>query len=68
MRIEYSEWNDKELSAEERLEQLFRLFSNILLHVSGDVAAAMVWMQYLDDQKGVLGERTLQEFKDKLNE
>lgn len=68
MKIAYSQWIERVMSAEERLEQLFRLFSSIMLYVNGDVDEAMEWMKYLDEQKQVLGGMTLQEFMDKLRE
>ena len=50
MIIRYSEWNNNELTGEERLQQLFRLFSYLLTKTSGDVDEALDWMSRLDEQ------------------
>lgn len=66
MIIRYSEWNDEQLSREERLEQLFRLFSYLLTKTSGDVDEALDWMSRLDERHGILGDMTMQQFIDAL--
>jgi uncharacterized protein with von Willebrand factor type A (vWA) domain len=66
MFIRYSEWNDDAMSRQERLEQLFRLFSYLLTKTSGDVDEALDWMSRLDEQYQVLGDMTMEEFIDEL--
>lgn len=66
MIIRYSEWHDDDLSREDRLEQLFRLFSYLLTKNSGDVDEALEWMNNIDDQYGILGEMTMQQFIEEL--
>lgn len=64
--LRYSEWNSDEVSRQQRLEQLFRLFSYLLTKTSGDVDEALEWMSRLDEQHGILGDMTMQEFIDEL--
>lgn len=64
--LHYSEWNGDEMSRQQRLEQLFRLFSFLLTKTSGDVDEALDWMSRLDEQHGILGDMTMQEFIDEL--
>lgn len=66
MLLRYSEWNNDEVSREERLQELFRLFSFILVKTSGDVDEALDWMSRLDEQYNVLGDMTMEEFIDEL--
>ena len=66
MIIRYSEWNDDSMSDNERLEQLFQLFSFLLTKTSGDVDEALDWMSRLDEQYSVLGNMTMEEFIDQL--
>ena len=62
----YSEWTDDSMSDDERLEQLFQLFSFLLTKTSGDVDEALEWMSRLDEQYSVLGDMTMEEFIDRL--
>jgi uncharacterized protein with von Willebrand factor type A (vWA) domain len=66
MIIRYSEWTDDSLTSQERLEQLFRLFSYLLTKTSGDVDEALDWMSRLDEQYNILGEMTMEQFIDEL--
>ncbi len=70
MRIEYSKWKPNESStAEERLQQLLGLFSQLLLTTSGDVNETLEWMRYLDEQYNIFGpDMTLDMFVDRLKE
>ena len=38
---------------EDRVEQLFGLFSQILIHTSVDVEKTLKWMRYIDQRQGV---------------
>ncbi len=70
MRITYSEWipGDSE-NAEDQLQQLLKLFSELLLRTSGDVMEALEWMRYLDEQYKIFGpDFTMDMFIDKLKE
>ena len=66
MDIRYTDWNGEELSREERLEELLKLFSYLLMKSSGDVDQALQWMDYLNQSRGILGEMTMQEFVEEL--
>jgi uncharacterized protein with von Willebrand factor type A (vWA) domain len=66
MIIRYSQWDDDSLSSDDRLEQLFRLFSYLLTKTSGDVDEALDWMSRIDEQYGILGDMTMQQFIDEL--
>jgi len=66
MILRYSEWNGDELTRQQRLEQLFRLFSYLLTKTSGDVDEALDWVSKLDEKYGLLGDMTMQEFIDAL--
>ena len=66
MDIRYTDWHGDELSREERLQELFKLFSYLLMKASGDVDEALRWMDYLDQSHGLLGELTMQEFVEEL--
>lgn len=66
MIIRYSEWTSDEMSRQERLEQLFKLFSYLLTKTSGDVDEALEWMSRLDEQYNILGDMTMQQFIDEL--
>ncbi len=66
MRIRYTDWNGDKLSREERLEELLKLFSYLLMKASGDVDEALRWIDYLDQSRGILGEMTMEEFIEEL--
>ncbi|MBS1913104.1 MAG: VWA domain-containing protein [Bacteroidetes bacterium] len=66
MTIRYSEWTGDAMSREERLQQLFRLFSYLLTKTSGDVDEALKWLSRIDEQYGILGDMTMQQFIDEL--
>ncbi len=66
MLLRYSEWNNEEVSHEERLQELFRLFSFILVKTSGDVDEALDWVSRLDEQYNVLGDMTMEQFIEEL--
>jgi uncharacterized protein with von Willebrand factor type A (vWA) domain len=66
MIIRYSEWTSDELTSQERLEQLFRLFSYLLTKTSGDVDEALDWMSRLDEQYNILGDMTMEQFINEL--
>lgn len=66
MRIRYFERDDAQLSREERLEKLLKLFTYLLMKTSGEVDDALEWIEYLDRQQGILGDITMQEFIDEL--
>ncbi|MGE3802093.1 MAG: VWA domain-containing protein [Candidatus Kapaibacterium sp.] len=66
MHIRYTDWNGDELSREERIEELLKLFSYLLMKSSGDVDQALRWMDYLNQSRGILGDMTMQEFVDEL--
>ncbi|MDB5034270.1 MAG: von Willebrand factor type [Chlorobi bacterium] len=66
MIIQYSEWADDFLSNQERLEQLFRLFSYLLTKTSGDVDEALEWMSRIDEEYNILGDMTMEQFIDEL--
>ncbi|HVZ38430.1 MAG TPA: VWA domain-containing protein [Candidatus Kapabacteria bacterium] len=66
MTIRYSEWAGDAMSREERLQQLFRLFSYLLTKTSGDVDEALEWLSRIDEQYGILGDMTMQQFIDEL--
>lgn len=68
MIIRYSQWTDDSQTSEERLEQLFQLFSYLLVKTSGDVDEALDWLSRVDEQYNVLGDMTMQQFIDKLKE
>lgn len=70
MHIEYSQWKPGESStAEERLQQLLGLFSQLLLTTSGDVNETLEWMRYLGEQYNIFGpDMTLDMFVDRLKE
>ena len=68
MQIRYSQWIEGALSAQQRLEKLFQLFSYLLMKTSGDVDEALNWMSYLDEQHNVLGDMTMEDFIEKLKE
>lgn len=60
MRIRYLEWNARAQSMEDRLKSLMNLFSYLLMKTSGDVDEAIRWMDYLNQNRGILGELTMQ--------
>lgn len=68
MRIRYSEWSADTQTDQERLEQLFKLFSYLLMKTSGDVDEALEWMSRLEEQYNLLGDMSMQEFIEKLNQ
>ena len=43
--IQYTKWIPRVDDVEDRLEQLFGLLSQILIHTSGDVEEALKWMR-----------------------
>ncbi len=70
MRLTYSKWIPNEsTTAEERLQQLLGLFSQLLLTTSGDVNETLEWMRYLGEQYNIFGpDMTLDMFVDRLKE
>lgn len=66
MDIRYIEWDGDAQSRDQRLEQLFKLFSYLLMKSSGDVDEALKWIEYLDEVRNILGDMTMQEFVDEL--
>lgn len=64
----YSRWDDTAQSAEERLQKLLDMFSYILLNVNMEMDSALDVMQQLDERYGVLGDMTMDEFKELLKE
>ena len=66
MHIRYTDWNGDFKDREERLQELFKLFSYLMMKSSGDVDQALQWMEYLDQTRGILGEMTMQEFVEEL--
>jgi Ca-activated chloride channel family protein len=69
MKFIYSKWTDQSLTDEQRLEQLFSLFSYILIQTNGDVDEALEWLQQIDDKYNLFDEKmTFGEFVDKLKE
>ena len=70
MRLSYSKWKPNESStAEDRLQQLLGLFSQLLLTTSGDVNETLEWMRYLGEQYNIFGpDMTLDMFVDRLKE
>ena len=51
--IQYTKWIPRVDDAEDRLEQLLGLLSQILIHTSGDVEEALKWMRYIDQRQGI---------------
>ena len=51
--IQYTKWVPRVDDAEDRLEQLLGLLSQILIHTSGDVEEALKWMRYIDQRQGI---------------
>jgi len=66
MILRYSDWNEAEMSRQERLEQLFRLFNYLLLKVSGDLEETLEIMSTLDERHNILGDMTMEEFIEEL--
>jgi len=66
MIIRYSEWTGDGMSRQERLEQLFQLFSYLLTKTSGDVDEALDWISRLDEQYSILGDMSMEQFIDEL--
>ncbi len=48
------------------MEGLFKLFSYLLMKTSGNVDDALEWLEYLDEQRGILGTITMQELVEAL--
>jgi Ca-activated chloride channel homolog len=69
MKLIYSKWTDKSLTDEQRLEQLYSLFSYILIQTNGDPGEALEWLQQLDEKYGIFNnEISFSDFVDKLKE
>ncbi len=69
MKFIYSQWTDKSLTDEQRLDQLFSLFSYLLIQTNGDPNDALEWLQQLDEKYGIFGEDiSFSEFIEKLKE
>ncbi len=69
MKFIYSKWTDKSLTDEQRLEQLFSLFSYVLIQTNGDVNEALEWFKQLDEKYDIFDENlSFGEFVDKLRE
>ncbi len=69
MKFIYSKWTDLSLTDEQRLEQLFSLFSYILIQTNGDPNEALEWLQNLDEKYDLFDSKlSFSEFVDKLKE
>lgn len=68
MNITYSQWTEESLTPEELLQRLFDLFSSILLRTNADAEYALDILRQIDEQYGVLGDMTLDEFIEMLRE
>jgi len=69
MKFIYSKWTAQSLTDEQRLEQLFSLFSYLLIQTNGDPNEALEWFQQLNDKHNIFDNNlSFSEFVDKLKE
>ncbi|MBM3263891.1 MAG: VWA domain-containing protein [candidate division Zixibacteria bacterium] len=54
--FQYTRYLPEEKTLQERLEELFRLLSQLLIYTNGDVDEALKWMQYIDRRNGLFDE------------
>ena len=71
MKFRYSEWREGQEKSELTFDELMKLFSQLLLHTSGDVSQALEWMTNLDNEYQLFDEAegpSFQEFLDWLKQ
>ncbi len=68
MRFAYSEWDEAFQNFIRSLENLRRLFYQLLLRTDGDVDEALRWMEQLQERGYLPGDWDLEEFKRRLEE
>src|SRR5579872_4561888 len=69
MKFVYSKWTALSTTAEQRLENLFKMFFALVLRVNGDIEEALEWMKYLDEKYDLLGgNMTMEQFIDALKQ
>ncbi len=69
MKFRYSKWTSESMTDEQRLERLMSLFSNLLVHTSGDVEEAIEWLRQLAREYGIFDENlSLEDLIAKLKE
>lgn len=56
MQFQFSQWNDKAMTAEQRLEAMLSLFSYLMIKTSGDVDEALEWLRQLGMEYGLFDE------------
>ena len=69
MKFIYSKWTAQSLTDEQRLEQLFSLFSYLLIQTNGDPNEALEWLHQLDDKYNLFDNNiSFSDFVEKLKE
>jgi len=69
MIFRYRQWEPDELSQQQRMNQLARMLTYLLLQANGDVNQALEWARYLARQTGLLdAAQSWQDFVDGLKE
>ncbi len=69
MRLRYSRWTHKSRTDEQRLQELLKAFSFLMLKTNGDVQEALDWLRELAERYGIFGkDLTLKDIIEKLKE
>jgi len=69
MRLRYGRWTHKSRTDEQRLQELLKAFSFLMLKTNGDVQEALDWLRELAEQYEIFGKNlTLKDIIEKLKE
>jgi len=69
VRLRYSQWTDRSRTDEQRLQELMKAFSFLMLKTNGDVQEALEWLRELAERYGIFGQGlTFQDLIEKLKE
>lgn len=67
MKVQYSKWKPWSLTDDERLENMFALFSYLLIQTDGDVEDALNWLEKLSVEYQLFDDNlSFSEFVDEL--
>jgi Ca-activated chloride channel homolog len=69
LRLRYSQWTEKSRTDEQRLQELMKAFSFLMLKTNGDVLEALEWLRELAERYGIFGrDLTFEDLIEKLKE
>lgn len=69
MHVQYSRWTERSKTDEQRLQELLKAFSYLMLKMNGDVQDALDWLKELAERYGIFSDGlTMEDLIEKLKE